>query len=201
MHAYARISILKDPYWEKESWGVPLNNWDMIATNLGFSLVYLNGLNLLGYQTTIKDKEGLFHFWKYIGHLIGIPAYYLPETEKQAIESLFCWTITQPPGDEDTKTLAFSLAQEPFTALFPKRNWQKNLVYHTHLAYNYYFLGKRTCQNMNLPKSKLWFLPYFARIMNVLREYFARKSDFFLHLRIRKGRKKQEKIIEVFFKR
>lgn len=201
MHAFARVSILNEPTWETESWGIPLNAWDMVATNLGFSLVYLNGLTLLGYKASKDDIEGLLHFWKYIGFLIGIPADYLPNTEKEAIEALYAWTITQPPGDEDTKTLATSLMNEPYSANFPKYKWQKVFVAQTHLAYNHFFLGERSCQNMNLPKSKLWFLPYIAKNLNRFNEFFAHKSDFFLQRRIKKGRKQQEKIKAVFFKR
>jgi hypothetical protein len=199
MHAYARVSILNDPNWETESWGIPLNAWDMIATNLGFSLVYLNGLNLLGYKASSKDIEGLFHFWKYVGHLIGIPPSYLPNTEKEAIEALYSWTITQPPGDEDTKTLAIALMNEPFKANFPKYYWQKKFVVQSHLAYNHFFLGKRSCENMKLPKSKLWFLPYIAKYLNHLNEFIAYKNEFFMKRRIKKGRNQQEKIKAIFF--
>ncbi len=201
MHAYARVSILDNPNWETESWGIPLNTWDMIATNLGFSLVYLNGLNLLGYSASKKDIEGLLHFWKYVGYLIGIPPSYLPNTEKEAIEALYSWTITQPPGDEDTQTLAIALMNEPFNANFPKYTWQKQFVVQSHLAYNHFFLGKHSCENMNLPKSKLWFLPHLAKYMNKTGEFFAQKSNFLMQRRIKKGRKQQEKIKSIFFKR
>lgn len=201
MHAFARVSILNEPSWETESWGIPLNAWDMIATNLGFSLVYLNGLTLLGYKASKEDIEALLHFWKYVGYLIGIPADYLPNTEKEAIEALYAWTITQPPGDEDTKILATSLMNEPYIANFPKYKWQKVFVAQTHLAYNHFFLGERSCQNMNLPKSKLWFLPYIAKNLNRFNEFFAHKSDLLMQKRIKKGRKQQEKIKAMFFKR
>ncbi len=201
MHAYARVSILKSAEWENESWGVPLNMWDMVATNLGFSLVYLNGLQTLGFKPTQEEIEAVLHFWKYVGYLLGIPAEYLPDTEKQAIDILYQWTMTQPSADEDTKTLALSLMNEPHSVNFPKRKWQKSFLAQTHLAYNHYFLGERSCQNMNLPKSKFWFLPHIARFINLFNEFFARKSDFFLQRRIRKRRKQQEKIKAMFFRR
>ena len=149
IHAYARVSILKNPNWKTEDWGIPLNHCDMLATNLGFSLVFLNGLLTLGFKPTKEEIEGLLHFWKYVGYLLGIPPNYLPNTEIEAIEKLYAWTITQPASDEDTKTLAKSLMDEPYYSNFPKYKWQKKIVAESHLAYNQYFLGEISCKNMN----------------------------------------------------
>ncbi|MGV3630713.1 MAG: oxygenase MpaB family protein [Bacteroidota bacterium] len=194
MHAYARVSILQQTEWSSASWGVPVNHGDMAATNLGFSLVFLNGLTNLGYRPTQQEIEGLFHFWKYTGYLLGIPAGYLPDNEEEAIAELYKWTITQPPADEDTKTLAIALMNEPMRAHYLKHSWQRKLVRKIHLAYNYFFLGERSCTSIGLPKSRLRFYPYIIRCIKGLDEIFVKCSPVYYRYTIRRGRRVQEKI-------
>lgn len=194
MHAYARLMILQSPDWKNEAWGAPINQWDMVATNMGFSLVYMNGLNQLGYLLTEEENDGLFHFWKYIGYLIGIEADYLPNNEKEAIAQLYGWTMTQPPADTDTKTLAKALMVEPLTATYIKFTWQKKLVLKIHLGYNYFFLGKRSCQHMDLPSTVWRFYPKLVRFIKSMDEFFVQRSNFIKRRRARRGRKTQQKI-------
>jgi len=103
IHSYSRINILQHTDWETSKWGIPINNWDMQATNLGFSLVFINGLRLMGVHASPEEIEGVLHFWKYIGYLLGIPTDLLPDTEEQAIRALYLWTMTQPAADEDSR--------------------------------------------------------------------------------------------------
>ena len=67
LHAYARVSVRQLPEWNSQAWGEPINQWDMIATNLGFSLVFMEGLKNLGLKPRKNEIEGLFHLWKYVG--------------------------------------------------------------------------------------------------------------------------------------
>jgi hypothetical protein len=198
LHAYARVSVRQVPEWNNQAWGEPLNQWDMIATNLGFSLVFMEGLKNLGLKPRKNEIEGLFHLWKYVGFLLGIPPQFLSDTEEQAIAELYKWTITQPPADDDTKALAQALMNEPYNVSFPKYNWQKRLVLNVHLAYNHFFLGKRSCYEMGLPKSSLRFLPYLVPIMRFIPEAITHSSKRSYDKRVKSGRKKQEHIKDLF---
>ena len=198
MHAYARVSILDEGKWQEADWGAPLNQWDMIATNLGFSIIFLDGLRKLGLKITEKEIEGLFHFWKYVGYLLGIPASYLPNTENEAIRAIYSWTITQAPADEDTIALVKALTLEPVEGPFPSKKWQKNLVYKTHLGYNWFFLGKTSCETMQLPKT-IW------RIHPPIQRFFIRLGQLFVHLSessykrsVLRNRKLQTKIVNAY---
>lgn len=196
MHAFARVSILKNSDWNNDKWGIPLNQWDMVATNLGFSIVFLEGLKKLGYQPTEKEEMGVYHLWKYIGYLLGIPAHYLPDTHKEAIEELYKWTMCQPVADKDTITLASALVNEPILASYPPRKWQKQFVIQSHLAYNHYFLGKRACDAMRLPETKLAFIPYLNKGINNFKE----KISNIFPVNISSQRKKQEKVMALFIR-
>jgi hypothetical protein len=198
MHAYARVSVRKLPEWKNEAWGEPINLWDMIATNLGFSLVFMEGLKNLGLKPNQQEIEGLLHLWKYVGFLLGIPAYYLPDTEEQAIAELYKWTITQPPADEDSQALALALMNEPYNVSFPKYQWQKRFVLNVHLAYNYFFLGKRSCREMGLPTSPLGILPRLVPVFQFIPEMMTQRSARYYDKRTASGRKKQEHIKNLF---
>ena len=190
-HAFVRVMLQKSPTWKNELWGIPLNQADMLATNLGFSLVFMEGLKDLGFAPTAKEIHGIFHLWKYIGFLLGIPASSLPDSEEQAIEALYNWTISQPAADEDTKQLAHSLMQLPSMASLPFL-WQRKILIKINLGFNHYFLGKRTCDVMGLPNTMMKLLPYGIKIFRKFKEQII-LSNKTLYLRSQiKGRNSQE---------
>jgi hypothetical protein len=198
MHAYARVSILDAGEWKSEDWGAPLNQWDMVATNLGFSIIYLDGLRKLGLKIREEELKGLFHFWKYVGYLLGIPANYLPDNESDAIQAIYAWTITQSPADSDTISLAKALLEEPLYADFPKKRWQKKLVLKLHLSYNHYFLGKASCETMQLPNTAFKIYPYLVTLFGRLGQLCVHRSESAYQRSVRKNRKIQEKIVNIF---
>ncbi|MDB5282188.1 MAG: hypothetical protein JWO06_1263 [Bacteroidota bacterium] len=200
MHSYARTAIQKVPGWSNEQWGLPLNHADMIATNLGFSLVFMEGLKRLGFRPTQLEVNGVLHLWKYIGYLIGIPAQHLPDTETEAIEHLYKWTISQPPADEDTRALALALMNEPLTASFPVRLWQKKLLIKLHLGYNYYFLDDRACTTMGLPETSFRHWPALVKFINGFFEAFTLSQRWLYRVSVFRGRKSQEIIKTLFLK-
>lgn len=198
MHAYARVSILDEGNWRKEDWGAPLNQWDMLATNLGFSIIFLDGLRKLGMKPTDQEVRGLFHFWKFTGSLLGTPADYFPESETDAIRAIYSWTISQAPADKDTISLAKALSLEPIDGPFPSKRWQRKLVYKTHLGYNWFFLGKTSCETMQLPKT-VW------RIYPLIQSSFVRVGQTFVHRTensykrsVSRNRNTQKKIVNAY---
>lgn len=163
LHAHLRVELLKGNSWDSSIWGTPINQWDMLATNLGFSLVFLDGLKRIGINPTQGEKEGVMHLWKYIGVLMGIPVEILPDTEEAAHKELYKWTITQPLIDEETKLLAKSLVYEPLGYEILKFNWQKRLLIELNLSYNYFFLGSNACKKMGLRLPAFRPYPYLIR--------------------------------------
>ncbi|WP_228379085.1 oxygenase MpaB family protein [Chryseobacterium piperi] len=90
IHSYARLSIKKHyKNWDTENWGEPINSWDMMATYIGFSLVFLHSLQKLGNTISNEEELGIFHLWKYVGYLLGIPENLLPDNKKQATEYFY----------------------------------------------------------------------------------------------------------------
>lgn len=200
MHAYSRYMIETQTDWNKELWGRPLNQWDMLATNLGFSLVYLDGLRALGFAPTPQEITGLFHFWRYMGVLLGIPADLLPVTESEAIHSLYLWTMNQPAADADTVSLAQALMEEPIHADYPRFMWQKRMVRKIHLGYNAYFLGENSCKNLGLPYAPTRFFIRNQVKRQLRREMYTLSSSVQYLRSVNRNRKTQERIVKRFFK-
>lgn len=200
MHAWARVSIRRMPEWQNQIWGHPLNQWDMLATNLGFSLVFMDGLQKLGFRPTEREFLGVLHLWKYLGFLMGIPPKILPDTEKQAISALYQWTMSQAPADGDTRALAAALLNEPLKASYPSRNWQKKLLIQTHLSYNHFFLGEKSCQTMGLPPTPLKWYPYPVAAINRGVELLVQSSPRVYQKLENLGRKQQENLKTLFLR-
>jgi hypothetical protein len=154
----------------------------------------------MGFDPTPQEVTGLFHFWKYLGTLLGIPGEQLPETEEKAIEQLYLWTMNQPAADADTVSLAQALMEEPLHSPFPRFKWQKRLVRYIHLGYNAYFLGETSCANLGLPYSKARFIIRNQKNRQQRKEFQTLRSSIYYLRSVDRNRKTQEKIVKQFFK-
>ncbi|MDN5286450.1 MAG: hypothetical protein JWR38_2724 [Mucilaginibacter sp.] len=170
MHSFSRLMI-HERYanWDKEKWGEPINYWDMIATNIGFSLFYLHGLYLLGMGISEKEELGIFHLWKFVGHLLGIPHDYLPNDKKQATELFYLWTVGQVSADQDSILLAQALENEATASNIFKKAYQKNLLKYLHTCYVRFLIDEQTCNRLGISKVRMYYLfPWFRRLRNLL---------------------------------
>lgn len=144
MHSYARLNIQQHVQnWDFERWGSPLNFWDMIATYTGFSLVFLQGLKKLGIKISEEEESGLFHLWKYVGYLLGIPEPYLPENRQQAVRQLYLWSATQDKADGDSAQLAKALLDENIENTIYKYQFQRKLLLNLHQSMNWFMLDPK----------------------------------------------------------
>lgn len=152
IHSYARLK-LKQHYkdWDYEAMGEPLNLWDMTATSNGFSLVYLHGLHKLGMDISPEEELGVFHLWKYIGYLLGIPPEIVPDNKKEAVESFYLWTSVQPPADKDSVTLAQTLVQESLENPILKYPFQRKLLRYIHVSSAEFLLDDEVTKRLQIP--------------------------------------------------
>lgn len=194
IHAYSRYMIKAKTPWSITDQGEPLNNWDMLATYLGFSLVFILGVRKLGLTITDHEAKAVFHLWKYIGYLIGIPPELLPDTEHQAIEKLYLWSKTQPEADADSIALAMALHQEPLIAPFPKRRWEKIFIQKVNLGFNYNLIGAQSCKILQLPESSFYYWVKTAIAVNIVDDFAAQHLKAYKNYLIQKGRREQSVI-------
>ncbi len=74
MHAQMRRLLRqgRTKPWREAEWGAPINQMDLAATSLLFSVSQLRHLRRVGFHFTAAESEGVMHLWRYAGHLLGI---------------------------------------------------------------------------------------------------------------------------------
>lgn len=151
MHSLIRRGIMNKEGWSNEKWGLPINQADMVITNLSFSIVFLLGLRSLGFSFSKKEAEAVLHFWRYVGHLLGINSDLLPKTEQEGRRLLYLATLTQPDSDEDSRTLAQALRDQPLQQ--NKWRWVARLKIQLHSGFSRFFLDKKAADDLDLPNN------------------------------------------------
>ncbi|MBD8083949.1 oxygenase MpaB family protein [Chryseobacterium caseinilyticum] len=192
IHSYARLSIRKHyKNWDTENWGEPINSWDMMATYIGFSLVFMHSLKKLGNTISEEEEKGHFHLWKYVGYLLGIPEELLPDNKKQATEYFYLWTSVQPSSDKDSVLLAHSLLNESLENPILKYEFQRKNLRYLHICCTWYLLGYDVCKRLQIPDVPLKKgFPVTKKIINTIYDSTVSRDA-----RIKKGNKDQMKVL------
>ena len=198
MHSYARLKIKgKTEQWDYENWGEPINSWDMIATYTGFSLVFMQGLKKLGIIISDEEEQGLFHLWKYIGYLLGIPADYLPDNRAQAVEQFYWWTTVQDQGDEDSIQLSKALLNENLENTIYKYACQRKMLMNLHQSMNWFLLDEEINKRLKIPKPAKAF-SIFPKIVvkgnQIFQKIYLRNSTQYQKL-VEMGSEQQKQVL------
>lgn len=202
IHSFSRIMI-KEEYadWNMEEWGEPINWADMVATNIAFSLFYLHGLQKLGLKISEKEELGVFHLWKYIGFLLGIPEKHLPNNKKEATEVFYLWTHRQPSADEGSIMLAKALEEEAIASNIFKKAYQKKFVKYLHICYVRFLIDKDTCNRLQVSTAPMYYLfPLFRKLRNLISQPLITMSDKNYQRAVNLGNILQVKISEEYLK-
>lgn len=86
IHAFSRYFVQKYATDWKQEWGLPINQEDLMGTNLAFSMLVVRGLDKLGKPPGTKTYEAILHYWKIIGFHLGLNLEAWPENSKEAFE-------------------------------------------------------------------------------------------------------------------
>lgn len=197
IHSYARLSIKKHyKDWDTKTWGEPINSWDMMATYIGFSLVFLHSLKKLGNTYSKVEEQGLFHLWKYVGYLLGIPEDLLPENKKQATEYFHLWSSVQPPSDKDSVLLAHSLLNESLENPILKYKFQRKNLRYLHICCTWFLLDDEVCKRLQIPDvPNRNIFPQTKKMINKIYDNTVSREA-----RIKKGNKDQLKVLEDYLR-
>ena len=84
IHAYSRYFIHKHAKDWDANFGQPINQEDLLGTNLTFSYIVLRGLTKMGMGPTAKEQETVLGYWKWIGELMGVDTSFWPTRAKEA---------------------------------------------------------------------------------------------------------------------
>ncbi|NVB41515.1 DUF2236 domain-containing protein [Pseudenhygromyxa sp. WMMC2535] len=149
LHALVRARLRADPRWRAEDWGLPINQADMLGTNMLFSTVFVLGLRALGHVITGREADALVHFWRYVGYLMGIREDLLPEDFDAACQLVCLSLATQPPSDEDSRALAQALLSVPLSPGLGASGQRLELAWRA--SFSRLMLGERECDELGLP--------------------------------------------------
>lgn len=109
IHAQIRRHLMRSPAWRSEEWGLPINNADMAATNVAFSIGMLSSVRQLGFRFTTDEADDVMLLWRYSGYLSGVDVGLLATSDRDAMELGRMIVLLQPGPDGHSRLLADAL--------------------------------------------------------------------------------------------
>ncbi len=105
-HAHVRAAMGRREDWNYDDWDSPINQIHTVGTLILFSVPFTAGLRGLGFRFSEKERAAIFHFWRYVGHLMGIDPEILPADEADAWRITWLAAATEFIPDDDSRRLA-----------------------------------------------------------------------------------------------
>ena len=182
---------LPDGSWNTAYWGIPINQTDMIATHLQFSLLIMRGLRLLGARISTEEAEGILHLWNLASYWLGVDLQRLPKDEAACWEWLYTYLSIQQLDFKMGRPLAKALHDLP-RQLMGKDNRRGRFVEMVNASVTRTLVGDDIGDGLTLPKSKIRFgvlssVPILfaldtarqhnSRVANKLEAFRAKRQD------------------------
>ncbi|MDO9236881.1 MAG: oxygenase MpaB family protein [Aquabacterium sp.] len=166
IHAMVRSHVGQQTTWDAADLGLPVNQTDMQATYLGFSVVYLLGMKLIGVPMKKDERQALMHLWRYIAWVNGVDEsllHNLEHGERSGLVWLYKNLLTQRMADHNSIRLAQSLAEEPLAREYGRWSWIEgpyNKALQLSLARM--CMSNETLRALGLP---VWTIPWYPMMM------------------------------------
>jgi hypothetical protein len=162
MHVFVRRKLAAHPEWDAAAWGVPISQGDALLTLMGGSFAPGLALHLLGFLPSRADILAMMHFWRYVGHLVGVRPRWYPTTLADAARLSFVTLIKGARGaGEDLVTLGQGYARA-FAPGGDEGGWRAAWEDGIHRAYATLFTSPRTRREARLPAAGAWVLAPLA---------------------------------------
>lgn len=145
-----------DGSWNTAYWGLPINQTDMIATHLQFSLLIMRGLRLLGARISTEEAEGILHLWNLASYWMGVDLERLPKDEAACWEWLYTYLSIQQLDFKMGQPLAKALHDLP-RQLMGEDNRRGRFVEIVNASVTRTLVGDDIGDGLDLPKSKIRF--------------------------------------------
>ena len=160
MHAMVRAGMSRRPDWDFDDWDHPVNQSTMAGTLMLFSLGNVVGCQALGVQFSQRDKDALYHFWRYVGFLLGLDAELLPTDEADTWRLLWLQADYEFRPDEDSTRLAHALRSAVGPLLIgdsenPVAQAARAVTTELLCAYSRLILGGANADALELPDNKI----------------------------------------------
>jgi len=155
MHGLVNHLLERDPTWDWDLRGVPINQYDQASTLGVFSTSFMLHARLLGVRVSRADSAAIMHLWSYVGWLMGVDEEWLPRTERQGRRVLYWMLSHDPPPDHNSRALAQALIdvydQSPMSPLRRRFERERGLSVATWL------LGRAAMRDLDQPARLPWY--------------------------------------------
>jgi hypothetical protein len=161
MHVFIRRHIAAHAEWRPEEWGVPISQSDALITLLSSSLTPGLAMHLMGFRTSRREIEALMHYWRYIGHLLGVQPRWYPETVAEGLQvsAVFLLKCAKTAGADGVELVqSYPRAFTPKTGTPWRRRVRDEVNYRAQLGYTRYFLPGKFYRKYDLPNAWPWAL-------------------------------------------
>ena len=160
-HALVRRRLLGHPAWNRSAWGIPISQADALFTLMGGSIGPALAMRAMGYRTSSDDIDALLHFWRWVGHIVGVTPRWYPSTKAEAVQLIYI-AFARGAGlaGEDGRLLCQSYANAfaPDPAAPLSERLRARLSHGVHLGYTRFFLPPWIYSKNQLPSAGLWAL-------------------------------------------
>lgn len=200
VHAMIRRRVRGLPAWNEAEWGLPVSQTDMAATYLGFSVVLLIGLRVMGMPVTREEGRAVMHLWCYACWLMGVDERWLRHDEAGGRKLLYQMLLTQLPPDESSRQLGRALMEETLQLPYPHlRALRVRFEQARHLSVTRLFVGQRGMQALGLPRYVLPWYPLLSAPFTLGWHVLHRALPGGRQRLTRRGRQAQEDILQLHF--
>lgn len=160
MHAHVRAGLLASGQWKTKEWGHPINQQDMLATILQFSVAYAYGVRALGIVLSQRERDALMHLWRYVGFVMGVRQELMPATFAEAAGVYRLVALTQAGPDEDSRALTRALLHVPLERRQGSREERRGEIEARFLGgYIRYVLGDEAGDQLGVPDTPWKYAP------------------------------------------
>src|SRR5690606_3066328 len=121
------------------------------------------GCRTLGAPLTQKETDAIAHHGRYAAWLMGIKEEWLFDSTADGIRLLMHSASTHPRGDESSRIMAQSLANEPLTRHYPRfQSLRRRMEHSRHLSISRLYLSKRTLDALGVPSDVVPWYPLLS---------------------------------------
>ena len=159
MHVFIRRRLMQHPEWDLDAWGAPISVADATLTLMGGSVVPGLSLWSAGHQTTIREIEALLHFWRYVGHLLGVQPEWYPRDFRESVQLMYAAFVKRAyaagaDGDELIESYL------PAFAPLPGTPWRKRvrdeIEYRALVGYTRFWMLPQSYRSHSMPRAWPW---------------------------------------------
>jgi hypothetical protein len=161
MHVFIRRRLAKHEEWDLDAWGVPISISDATLTLMGGSVVPGLALWSVGHQTTIGEIEALLHYWRYVGHLLGVQPDWYPTSFERSVQLMYAAFVKRAyaagkDGEELVESYLPAFAPKPGSGL--RKRIRDEVNYRTQIGYTRFWMLPASYRRHEMPRPWPWAL-------------------------------------------